>query len=102
LLDNYSFWYVGDGSVIDAWKDAWIEEGLWLDRQLVIPSNLQGYKVCDLIDDEGRWNWNLFANWMPDIIKKKIAAIPPPNVTSGRDERAGVGGKRSDFSVAVQ
>jgi ribonuclease HI len=32
---------------------------------------------------------------------KKIAAIYPPHVDNGRDERVGVGGRKNDYSVAV-
>ncbi|PNY10809.1 ribonuclease H, partial [Trifolium pratense] len=99
MIERFSFWDVGDGCDIDAWRDAWIEEGLCLDQHMHIPSQLQGKRVCDLVDEEGQWNWNLFDSWMPSIFKQKIAAVLPPNVDNGRDERVGVGGNKRDFSV---
>ncbi|GAU25543.1 hypothetical protein TSUD_259770 [Trifolium subterraneum] len=99
MLDRFNYWQVGDGCDINAWCDAWIEEGLCLDQHINIPSQLQGKKVCDLLDEEGRWDWILFDSWMPTSFQQKIAAVLPPHVDNGRDERVGVGGNKKDFSV---
>jgi ribonuclease HI len=100
MLDRFSYWHVGDGRDINAWCDAWIEEGLCLDQHIHIPRQLQGKKVCDLVDEAGRWDWNLFESWMPTTFQQKIAAVLPPDRDNGKDERVGVGGNKRNFSVA--
>jgi hypothetical protein len=44
-------------------------------------------KVSELVDNDGRWNWNLVNDWMPDNIVNRIDAIFPPHVDKGEDER---------------
>ncbi|PNY12420.1 ribonuclease H [Trifolium pratense] len=100
LLDRFSYWRVGDGRTIDAWNEAWIEEGLCLNQQVSIPPHLSGLKVCDLVDNDGKWNWNLITNWVPAVLQQKIAAILPPMEEYGCDERLGVGGSKYSFSVS--
>ncbi|GAU10179.1 hypothetical protein TSUD_416550 [Trifolium subterraneum] len=100
LLQQHSVWQVGDGSVIDAWSDKWIDGDLRLDQHMTIPSHLHGLKVRDIVDGNGYWNWSLLASWMPEEYQLKIAAIHPPRQENGRDIRVGVGGNSSDFSVA--
>ncbi|MCI43433.1 hypothetical protein A2U01_0064670, partial [Trifolium medium] len=72
LLDRFSYWSVGDGCTIDAWNEAWIEEGLCLDQKVTIPSHLSGLKVCDLVDNDGKWNWNLLTNWLPTVLQNLL------------------------------
>jgi hypothetical protein len=65
-----------------------------------IPESLQSVKVNDLVDSEGKWNWNLISNWIPEEILRKIAAISPPREEYGDDERVGIGGNSCGYSVA--
>ncbi|MCI49712.1 hypothetical protein A2U01_0070956, partial [Trifolium medium] len=52
-LDNLCFWALGDGTDVDAWRHAWIQEGMRVIDQINnIPEELQNIKVCDLVDDE--------------------------------------------------
>ncbi|GAU51054.1 hypothetical protein TSUD_204540 [Trifolium subterraneum] len=37
MVKQFSFWRVGDGCVIDAWHDAWIEEGLCIEQITTVP-----------------------------------------------------------------
>jgi hypothetical protein len=101
ILEKFSYWCVGDGRLIDAWSEAWIEEGLHIDQHVVIPQHLRGLKLCDLVNNEGEWNWELISTWVPDGIQQKIAASLPPKIDYGSDERVGVGGNKSSFSVAT-
>jgi hypothetical protein len=78
----------------------WIEEGLRLDDFVTIPPHLLGLKVCDLVEEQGGWNWSLLSSWMPNEFQQKIAAVCPPNPDNGRDVRAGVGGQIENYSVA--
>jgi hypothetical protein len=99
ILDKFSYWCVGDGRLIDAWSEAWIEEGLHIDQHVSIPQHLRGLKLCDLVDNKGEWNWDLISTWIPDVIQQKIAAILSPKIEYGSDER--VGGNKNSFSVAT-
>jgi hypothetical protein len=100
-LDINALWTVGDGSSIDAWSQAWIEPGYTVMQNCDVPHQLQGARVCDLIEDSGQWNWSLLGDWMPTEIQNKIAAIPPPSAENESDERVVIGGNRSDFAVSV-
>jgi hypothetical protein len=66
-----------------------------------IPHHLQGFKVKELIKQDGGWNWSLLQDWLPKDIQYKIAAIFPPNVENGRDERCIVGGNNNGFSINI-
>ncbi|PNX94270.1 ribonuclease H [Trifolium pratense] len=66
-----------------------------------VPIYLDGARVCDLVDEDGRWNWQIFRDWMPSDIQGKIAAILLPSAVNGCDEQAGIGGNNKDFSVAA-
>jgi hypothetical protein len=62
---NNCKWIVGDGKEIDAWKHVWIEEDFILEHHTSIPQDLQGARVCDFVDEDGCWNWNVLNDWMP-------------------------------------
>jgi ribonuclease HI len=100
LMEKASLWSIGNGREIDAWKTAWIDENIALDKIIDIPSHLQNKRLFELIDDEGNWNWNLLHNWLPDDILKKIAAVAPPSIDHGPDERVLAGCSSENFSVA--
>ncbi|PNX93366.1 hypothetical protein L195_g016519 [Trifolium pratense] len=34
-------------------------------------------KVCELVDDDGKWNWSILQGWLPAELLQKIAAIIP-------------------------
>ncbi|PNX60788.1 hypothetical protein L195_g052111, partial [Trifolium pratense] len=97
---NYCQWIVGDGKDIDAWNHVWVEENVVINQHATIPQDLQGARVCDLVDDNGCWNWTLLQNWMPTEIENKIAAILPPHSDNGSDTLSGAGGNCTSFSVA--
>jgi len=76
--DN-SFWSLGDGKKVDAWDNAWIDNGIIIaNLNVQIPSELIGCKVADLVDANGMWKWNLFHNWLPTDVQRRIEAIMPP------------------------
>ncbi|PNX97917.1 ribonuclease H [Trifolium pratense] len=97
---NNCKWIIGDGKDIDAWKHVWIEENLILEQHTSIPQDLQGARVCDLVGNDGYWNWNMLQDWMPANLRYKLAAILPPNAENGKDELAGMGGNCVSFSVS--
>ncbi|PNX92647.1 ribonuclease H, partial [Trifolium pratense] len=89
FLLNNTFWNIGEGCATDAWNKAWIEPGYHVGQHCEIPSYLDGARVSDLVDEDGRWNWQIFQDWMPSDIQGKIAAILPPSAVNGCDEPAG-------------
>jgi ribonuclease HI len=100
LMLTFSYWSIGNGNDIDAWNEAWIDEGTRIIDQTNIPPHLLGLAVSELVDSEGQWNWNLIHTWLPPHLLNKIAAILPPHNDYGRDERMLAGGNRIGFSVA--
>jgi ribonuclease HI len=101
MINRFSNWSVGNGKEIDAWAEAWIDDGFCVNDHINVPQHLLSLKVSDLVDSEGKWNWSLFQNWMPKVLMDKIAAILPPNEEHGRDERYMVGNNNKDFSIAT-
>jgi ribonuclease HI len=100
-MEEYSVWSVRDEAVVDAWNDAWVEPHLHIDKIVNIPDHLKGFKVKDLVDQHGGWNWSLFHEWLPKDIQNKIAAILPPNMENGQDERCSVGGNKKGFAISI-
>jgi ribonuclease HI len=100
-INLYSYWIVGDGKNIDAWSDAWIGEGIVLEQMVDIPQHLIGMKLYELVDIEGKWNWNMMKDRLPVTLTKQIAAVPPPNEEFGNDDRVLAGGNGMQFSVSA-
>ncbi|GAU12817.1 hypothetical protein TSUD_73040 [Trifolium subterraneum] len=90
---------VRNGSSVDAWNQIWIESGCRVSQLCVVPYQLQGARVCDLVDENGSWNWQLLEAWIPENIMNKIAAIPPPCEENGSDEPVGICNNSNGFSV---
>jgi hypothetical protein len=66
-----------------------------------IPSHLQGIKVKELVDRDGGWKWHMLQDWLPTNIQHKIAAILPPHIENGCDQRCSVGGINNGFSIKI-
>ncbi|GAU50503.1 hypothetical protein TSUD_409780 [Trifolium subterraneum] len=76
---------------------AWIDRDLKIvDLGLQVPDMLQQACVGALVNEEGDWNWEQLAYWLPENIMQKILAIAPPRLDAGRDsllvEANGTGG----------
>jgi hypothetical protein len=97
MLEDFSFWQVGDGTSIDAWSHAWVEEGVYIDQHVIIPNQLHGLKVCNLVTNNREWNWSLFNEWLPTYLQHKISFILPPSMDNGRDEKSAAGDKKEVF-----
>ncbi|MCH82551.1 putative ribonuclease H protein [Trifolium medium] len=96
MMDKFSFWWIGDGRTVDAWRHALIEEGFCIIDYVDIPQHLHGMKVYQLVDNSGQWNWTILKDWFPLYMQQKMAAILPPSLDHGSDERVAVGGSKSD------
>ncbi|PNX95340.1 hypothetical protein L195_g018531 [Trifolium pratense] len=73
-LQNFRLWTVGNGRSINAWNCCWIDTGLRItDQNVIIPDKFM--KVCDLLDSNGKWNWQELYQWLPNSVMQKLAAI---------------------------
>lgn len=69
----FDCWHVGDSMRIRVWQDNWLGEELRTnDIQHLIPDNLVGAKVVDLVNDQMEWSWNLLDGWLPLEWRDKI------------------------------
>jgi hypothetical protein len=102
-LNNLCFWVVGDGTDVEAWQYAWINEGVRVVEKVAdIPDDLKNVKVSDLVDEHGKWNWSTLQGWMPlELLMNRIAAILPPDVVNGKDKQVIAGAGTDEFSVAA-
>jgi hypothetical protein len=75
-------------------------EGIVLEQIIDIPQQLQRKKLHELVDAEGRWNWSLFQDWLPEEFLKRIAAVIPPSAAEQEDARIMPGNSNNSFSVS--
>jgi hypothetical protein len=79
-LEHHKCWSLGDGSRVKFWTDKWINEQVRIsDFVSNIPEDSHERKVHDVSTRDGRWNFNLLHNLVPDSIIQKIHAIVPPH-----------------------
>jgi hypothetical protein len=100
-LINNTNWCIRNGGTVDAWNQVWIEPGCRVIQLCSVPPQLHAARVCDLVDDNGRWNWQLLEAWMPNHLLHKIAAIPPPSEENGCDEPVGICSDNNGYSVTA-
>ncbi|PNX98541.1 ribonuclease H [Trifolium pratense] len=85
-IDN-SFWSIRDGRSIAFCHQKWINTDIRISElNIHIPELIWNAKVSDLVDDRGRWNWELLNGWLPESILHQIAAVPPPDDSAGPDQ----------------
>ena len=81
-------WALGDGKRVKFWWDLWLSEAENLQSyaQNPIPDQLINLCVADFSDNNGNWNWHLFAHLLPNHIILKIASVKAPCDYSGQDQ----------------
>ncbi|KAL4352807.1 hypothetical protein GQ457_06G016690 [Hibiscus cannabinus] len=78
---------------------------LWLDGNDTLASvstatvNLILVKVAEMVDVNGDWDWRRIAQWLPQDIPEKLAAVKPPCSGVGPDIRGWRWEKNRDISV---
>jgi hypothetical protein len=83
-LNKYSFWAICNGSTVAAWTKACIDIDLRvIDLDVNIPVELMDAKVCDLVDNNGDWNWSIMRGWMSVELLHKIVVVLPPSDMNG-------------------
>ncbi|MCI05610.1 putative ribonuclease H protein, partial [Trifolium medium] len=101
-LDDNSFWSIRDGRSIAFCHQKWINTDIRISElNIHIPELIWNAKVSDLVDDRGRWNWELLNGWLPESILHQIAAVPPPDDSAGPDQCICIGVNNHKFSIAA-
>ncbi|PNY01940.1 ribonuclease H [Trifolium pratense] len=79
ILIEHEYWAVGNGSSINFWTDKWLDDNTRIgDLVSVIPEEARGWKVSDVVTNEGEWNFDLISTTTPgDVINKLRSVVPP-------------------------
>ncbi|MCH88382.1 ribonuclease H, partial [Trifolium medium] len=86
-LQQHVYWAVGDGQKINVWKDKWLDDKSRIcDLIGSVPEDVQSWKLLDIINDQGEWNFNKLHQYVPNNTMQKIKAIVPPHANNGCDE----------------
>ncbi|KAF7838438.1 ribonuclease H [Senna tora] len=74
-------WNLGDGKQICYWQDKWIKDMGKLIDHVHTPPPMEDRLKCvhNFITPSGGWNWQLISPYIPNSVRKKIAALVPPN-----------------------
>jgi hypothetical protein len=100
-LQEYVYWAVGNGRSINVWNDRWIDEGIRIcDVVEHIPEAIKGWKIADIIDETGSWNFDMLHQFFPDTLLQKLYAIVPPHDTNGDDVMLWPGNNLGQFTVS--
>ncbi|CAA0822774.1 Polynucleotidyl transferase- ribonuclease H-like superfamily protein [Striga hermonthica] len=80
-------WSIGDGTTARFWRDIWTHSPrlLLCDALGPIPEHQLEWKVCDYVDEAGRWKWNLFGHLVSASSLLRLAATLPPSGMAGPD-----------------
>lgn len=78
---------VGNGKKIRFWEDSWLSPGVILMDCLLQPlhESLAGKYVCDFVGQDGKCDWTLFENLLPNWVKADIWATIPAHENLGED-----------------
>jgi ribonuclease HI len=100
-LHLYEFWSIGNGNTVKAWEDRWLLPSKSIQELgLTIPEAMRNMSVADLEDNIGCWKIDLLVPWLPASIINRIYAVMPPNSTAAPDQRAWIGNRAANFSIA--
>ncbi|KAH1128742.1 hypothetical protein J1N35_000120 [Gossypium stocksii] len=72
------FWSISDGRMMNFWDDVWVRQMGPLRDILGGPDQPDNtLRVCDLVTDNGFWDWDRLTNFVLRPIIRQIAAIIP-------------------------
>ncbi|GAU41653.1 hypothetical protein TSUD_398360 [Trifolium subterraneum] len=99
-LNKFEEWSIGSGRSVQAWRDKWLEGGIVLAQYMEhIPTEIDRWKVADLVDSEGNWKTQILSPLLPPEISK-IIALPPPMDVDGADEHSWPGDHMGSFTIS--
>ncbi|KAE8690162.1 hypothetical protein F3Y22_tig00110925pilonHSYRG00072 [Hibiscus syriacus] len=81
-------WNIGDGKTVDIWWEPLLSDVGALHTQVLDQSrtvNLPHVSVASMVNNEGEWKWSEISNLLPQWIKLRLAATPPPHNEQGGD-----------------
>lgn len=79
-------WSIGDRRLIDMWNDSWVESGFHIaDLDIQIPAQAVGVKLCDLVNENGDWKWQVFQGQVSNETQYRITACIPPRLKYGNN-----------------
>lgn len=86
LLDNMTFWTVGNGTRTRAWHDCWISLGIILkDFLQVNVDDQRNVTIAYIITSNGDWNWNLLRNIFTQDVLDRFISIQPSSTADDDD-----------------
>lgn len=89
VLNNIA-WRVGDGALINYWKDKWVTDEGKLQDVVLRPLSVteENLRVANLVNSEGFWKTNVLSDLIPAGIIQKILAMAGPHANRGEDRIA--------------
>ncbi|MCH84271.1 RNA-directed DNA polymerase (Reverse transcriptase), partial [Trifolium medium] len=100
-LIEHEYWAVGNGSSINFWTDKWLDDNTRIgDLVSVIPEEARGWKVSDVVTNEGEWNFDLISTTTPGEVINKLRSVVPPSHDNELDVQLWPGNRMGVFTVA--
>lgn len=97
---NTGKWIIGDGKSIKAREDNWLgHEFLLSNYDVTVPDDLNIAYVCDLITDDGDWNFRILDNWLLVQWIEKLKSCLPLIMGHDADIFCFAGTGDNEFSV---
>lgn len=89
------------GRSVKVWKDRWLIPHMDLQQfGLNWTNGMEEWRVCDLVNMDGDWNWNMLQQVLPQIILERLAYTLPPRQHGGADVCLWPGNKLGEFSAS--
>ncbi|KAK7244153.1 hypothetical protein RIF29_38971 [Crotalaria pallida] len=86
LVSQQECWKIGDGHLISLWHDNWLPaHGRLSNICHQIPEETIHWKLKDIVDSGGNWDWSALQNILPNPILSALCAIPPPAIDMDPD-----------------
>ncbi|KAK8492147.1 hypothetical protein V6N11_082303 [Hibiscus sabdariffa] len=78
-------WHIHDGNRTNFWNDKWLDGESNLASTYAGSVNPLPVKVACIVDTNGGWDWNRLNRWLPHDKLEAVAAVKPPQPSSGAD-----------------
>jgi hypothetical protein len=99
----YEFWAIGDGSLVNAWKDRLLRLGQSIEELgIMVPNRMQNMMVKDLVDVHDCWNVGVLNSWLPANIISKLHYVIPPSTGIEMDRRTWRGTADGQFVISSE
>lgn len=99
-LDKGIKWTIGDGTLVDIWKECWCSTGPLCNR-FPGPHTNDNRTVADLIDGNGIWNLTSISHIVDEDVLNSILNIHIPRFSNVQDHPNWMGSSNGNFSTAA-